>query len=76
MHDIQYREAIAWQNVGCNQPPHPGFYLGEQMSAPPRPSLYIPGGTVNPIKGDVNSRNEFRRVVEYETTVQNPDHTA
>jgi rhamnogalacturonan endolyase len=23
MHDRQYREAIAWQNVAYNQPPHP-----------------------------------------------------
>ena len=28
MHDPQYRLAIAWQNVGYNQPPHPGFFLG------------------------------------------------
>lgn len=25
MHDRQYRLAIAWQNVGYNQPPHPSF---------------------------------------------------
>lgn len=31
MHDTQYRTAIAWQNVGYNQPPHPSFYLGEGM---------------------------------------------
>jgi rhamnogalacturonan endolyase len=29
MHDPQYRLSVAWQNVGYNQPPHPGFYLGE-----------------------------------------------
>ncbi|HEY0946792.1 MAG TPA: autotransporter-associated beta strand repeat-containing protein [Opitutaceae bacterium] len=39
MHDRQYRLAIAWQNVGYNQPPHPGFYLGEGMSAPPPPNI-------------------------------------
>jgi acetylornithine deacetylase/succinyl-diaminopimelate desuccinylase-like protein len=27
--DPQYRLAVAWQNVAYNQPPHPGFYLGE-----------------------------------------------
>lgn len=32
MHDPQYRVAIAWQNVGYNQPPHPGFYLGEDLA--------------------------------------------
>jgi rhamnogalacturonan endolyase len=39
MHDPQYRLAIAWQNVGYNQPPHPSFFLGEGMSAPPRPEI-------------------------------------
>jgi rhamnogalacturonan endolyase len=39
MHDRQYREAIAWQNVAYNQPPHPGFYLGDGMSAPPATEL-------------------------------------
>jgi rhamnogalacturonan endolyase len=29
MQDPQYRLAVAWQNVGYNQPPHPGIYLGE-----------------------------------------------
>lgn len=28
MHDSQYRCAIAWQNVGYNQPPHPSYYIG------------------------------------------------
>ena len=28
MHDSQYRLAIAWQNVGYNQPPHPSYFLG------------------------------------------------
>ena len=46
MHDPQYRLAIAWQNVGYNQPPHPGFFLGQgyqpkgsafRGEAPPRP---------------------------------------
>jgi rhamnogalacturonan endolyase len=27
LHDIQYREAIAWQNTAYNQPPHPSFAL-------------------------------------------------
>ncbi|TAL05027.1 MAG: hypothetical protein EPO07_04295, partial [Verrucomicrobia bacterium] len=35
MHDPQYRCAIAWQNTGYNQPPHPGFYLGSDMFPPP-----------------------------------------
>ena len=39
MHDRQYRLAIAWQNVGYNQPPHPGFFLGHDMPAPPTPNI-------------------------------------
>jgi hypothetical protein len=29
MQDPLYRLAVAWQNVAYNQPPQPGFYLGE-----------------------------------------------
>jgi len=32
MHDSMYRVAIAWQNVGYNQPPHPSYYIGEDMA--------------------------------------------
>lgn len=39
MHDPVYRMAIAWQNVGYNQPPHPGFYLGVGMNPPPKPNI-------------------------------------
>ena len=35
MHDIQYRVAIAWQNTGYNQPPHPSFYIGADDTAYP-----------------------------------------
>jgi rhamnogalacturonan endolyase len=35
MHDPQYRLSVAWQNVAYNQPPHPGFYLGEGMKLRP-----------------------------------------
>jgi rhamnogalacturonan endolyase len=40
LHDPQYRLALAWQNVAYNQPPHPGFYVGAGMSAPPLPNIY------------------------------------
>lgn len=39
MDDPVYRLAVAWQNTGYNQPPHPGFYLGEGMAKPPMPQL-------------------------------------
>ena len=41
MHDPQYRVAVAWQNVGYNQPPHPGFFLGDGMPAPPRRPIVL-----------------------------------
>jgi rhamnogalacturonan endolyase len=45
MHDPMYRVAIAWQNAAYNQPPHPGFYLGGDMAAPPVPNIYFPGSS-------------------------------
>ncbi|MFC6227784.1 Ig-like domain-containing protein [Paenibacillus allorhizosphaerae] len=39
MDDSQYRLAVAWQNVGYNQPPHPSFFLGDGMDAPQLPKL-------------------------------------
>jgi len=42
MHDPQYRLAIAWQVCGYNQPPHPGFYLGDGMNWPaPAPDIKL-----------------------------------
>jgi rhamnogalacturonan endolyase len=41
MHNPAYRLSIAWQNVGYNQPPHPDYYIGPDMSAPPRPNIRL-----------------------------------
>ncbi len=41
MHDPQYRVAVAWQNTAYNQPPHPGYFLGDGMSTPPAPNIYL-----------------------------------
>jgi rhamnogalacturonan endolyase len=41
MHDPQYRDAIAWQNVAYNQPPHPSFYVGDDMELPPKPNIVL-----------------------------------
>jgi rhamnogalacturonan endolyase len=40
MHDVQYRSAVAWQNVGYNQPPHTSFFIGQGMATPPQPNVY------------------------------------
>jgi len=34
MHDQQYRNAVAWENAGYNQPPHQGFYMEPDMALP------------------------------------------
>lgn len=39
MHDTQYRCAIAWQNIGYNQPPHPSFYVGDDKTDYPKPNV-------------------------------------
>lgn len=43
MHDPIYRLGVAWQNVAYNQPPHTGFYIGDDMAPPPRPAIVTPG---------------------------------
>lgn len=43
MHDTQYRVAVAWQNTGYNQPPHPSFFIGEGMDDAPLPSIAVTG---------------------------------
>ena len=40
MHDPQYRVAISWQNSAYNQPPHPGYFLGNDMNTPPVPNIF------------------------------------
>ena len=32
---------IAWQNTAYNQPPHPSFFIGNGMSTPPQPNIFV-----------------------------------
>ncbi|MEV0456563.1 cellulose binding domain-containing protein [Catellatospora methionotrophica] len=41
MHDPMYRVAVAWQNTAYNQPPHPSFFLGDGMTSPNSPNIYV-----------------------------------
>ncbi|WP_213455234.1 rhamnogalacturonan lyase family protein [Rhizomonospora bruguierae] len=41
VHDPQYRSALAWQNTAYNQPPHPSFFIGNNMPTPPQPRIYV-----------------------------------
>lgn len=40
MHDPVYRASIAWQNTAYNQPPHLGYYMGDDMDLPPVSAVY------------------------------------
>jgi rhamnogalacturonan endolyase len=41
MHDPQYRAAVATQNTGYNQPPHPSFFIGNNMPAVAKPKVFV-----------------------------------
>lgn len=42
LHDTMYRTGLAWQNTAYNQPPHPGFAIGNGMPTAPRPLVTTP----------------------------------
>jgi len=41
MHDPQYRMQVTSEQTAYNQPPHPGFFIGDGMSAPPIPDIHV-----------------------------------
>jgi hypothetical protein len=41
MHDPQYRMQVSAQQTAYNQPPHPGFHIGNGMAAPPNPDIFV-----------------------------------
>lgn len=40
MHDVTYREAVAWQNNHYNQPANTSFYFGAETVTVPVPEIY------------------------------------
>ncbi|MEV4020439.1 hypothetical protein AB0J35_59170 [Nonomuraea angiospora] len=44
MHDPVYRLSVAWQNVGYNQPPQAGFFIGNGMTATEGPTHLLHAG--------------------------------
>jgi len=49
MHDPQYRNQVAGQNISYNQPPHTSFYLGSEKPLPAKTAVTVLGkGTVIP----------------------------
>ncbi|MCH5185685.1 MAG: hypothetical protein J1F64_06120 [Oscillospiraceae bacterium] len=52
IHDITYREAVAWQNNHYNQPTNTSFYFGAETTKVPVPAIYTQNGSskeVNPV---------------------------
>jgi hypothetical protein len=41
MHDPQYRMQVTAEQAAYNQPPHPGFHIGNGMAAPPSPNIQV-----------------------------------
>ena len=48
MHDITYREAVAWQNNHYNQPTNTSFYMGSETASVPAPEIKTVSGKINP----------------------------
>lgn len=55
MHDITYREAVAWQNNHYNQPTNTSFYMGAETQTVPAPEIITTSGKTNPdlVKTDI-----------------------
>lgn len=56
LQDPQYRQALAWQNVAYNQPPHPGFFLGHGMETPPLPDIKVVDPNDSPVLHIISPR--------------------
>ncbi len=41
MHDPQYRMQVSSEQAGFNQPPHPSFHIGHNMTMPPKPDIFL-----------------------------------
>ncbi|MCF0198438.1 MAG: autotransporter-associated beta strand repeat-containing protein [Bacteroidaceae bacterium] len=64
-HDHQYRQAMVWQSMGYNQPPHKSYFLGEMEGitvAPP--PLTMAGRTEIPNGGTIMNEDKHFLVCE------------
>ena len=67
-HDHQYRNAMVWQCVGYNQPPHKSFFLGELEGITMAPPPYtMTGRTEIANGGTISTANAGQHVIVCET---------
>ena len=67
-HDHQYRNAMVWQCVGYNQPPHTSFFLGQLEGITVAPPPYtMTGRTEIKNGGTISSANNGQHVIVCET---------
>ena len=66
-HDHQYRNAMAWQCVGYNQPPHTSFFLGEleKITVAP-PPLLLRGRTEVANGGTISTTTDHLLMTGYQ----------
>ncbi|MDQ8738132.1 LamG-like jellyroll fold domain-containing protein [Paenibacillus sp. LHD-38] len=75
MHDPVYRLGVAWQNVGYNQPPHTGFYLGTGMEEPPAPKIQIAGTHSLPLAEGAPGKPVLSDNNGYDTGLKDGDYS-
>lgn len=68
-HDHQYRNAMVWQCVGYNQPPHKSYFLGEMEGITIAPPPYTNSGRTL-ISSDITAANNGQTVLVYDTQNQ------
>ena len=67
-HDHQYRQAMVWQSIGYNQPPHLSYFLGEleEITVAP-PPLTMTGRVEVANKGVIGTELDGKQVIVCET---------
>ncbi|MBQ6964092.1 MAG: autotransporter-associated beta strand repeat-containing protein [Bacteroidaceae bacterium] len=68
-HDHQYRNAMVWQSMGYNQPPHKSYFLGELEGITEAPPPYTMTGRTEVVNGGtISTTNEHLLVCETNDT--------
>lgn len=66
--DHQYRNAMVWQPMGYNQPPHLSYFLGQMEGITVAPPPYTMSGRVEiPNNGTISSEHQGQQVLVCET---------